>query len=79
MKQPRSKNLTPLGKYLWENRITDNEFAALMCKKLGLEKFRSTTVENWRYGRATPKGENIIAIRDITGMTTDQILGLEAA
>lgn len=76
VKQPRSKNLSPIGKYLWNNRISDIEFAKSMKERLGAEKFSSSTVENWRYGRATPKDDRLSAVRDLTGMSVEQILGL---
>lgn len=79
MRPPRSKNLSPLGKYLYENRISDNDFAGLMKLHLAVQKFSSSTVENWRYGRGMPRGENLIAVKAITGMTADQILGVESA
>jgi hypothetical protein len=78
VKQSRSKNLSPLGKYLWDNRISDMDFAAQMKGYLGVEKFSSSTVENWRYGRGAPKGENLAAIKALTGLSTDHILGLDA-
>jgi hypothetical protein len=77
VKEPRSKNLSPLGKYLWEHRISDRDFAQLMKLHLAVAKFSTSTVENWRYGKATPSGERLIAIRTLTGLTTDQILGTE--
>lgn len=76
MKQPRSERLSPIGKYLWNNRISDNDFAAMMREHLGVDKFSSSTVENWRYGASSPKGDNLSAVKALTGLTADQILGV---
>lgn len=50
----------------------------MMAVKLNVPKFATSTVENWRYGTRLPRGANMIAIRDLTGITADQMLG-EAA
>lgn len=77
MKPPRSKNLSPLGKYLWNNRISDVDFAGSMREQLGVPRFSSSTVENWRYGKTAPKGDNLVAVIALTGLTAGQILGTE--
>ena len=76
MKPSRSKNLSPLGNYLWNNRISDIDFARSMKEQRGLDKFSSSTVENWRYGKSDPKGENLAAVIALTGMTAGEILGV---
>lgn len=75
MKPSRSPNLSPLGKWLWEQRISDREFAVMMAAELGVSRFSTSTVENWRYGRRNPYGENMRAIKALTGITADQMLG----
>lgn len=78
MKAPRSKNLSPLGKWLWQQRFSDRDFAERVRIYRCLPKFSASTVENWRYGKTSPKGENLKAVMALTGMTADQILGLDA-
>lgn len=77
MKPPRSKKLSPLGKYLWNNRLSNRDFAASMQEKLHFDKFSPSTVEKWRYGQRYPKGANLAAVILLTGLTAGQILGTE--
>lgn len=77
MKQSRSKRLSPLGKYLWEQRYSDRDFADRIKIYRALPRFSPSTVENWRYGTRNPQGENLKAVMALTGMTADQILGLD--
>lgn len=77
MKPPRSKRLSPLGKWLWEQRFSDRDFANRVKIYRALPKFSASTVENWRYGTRNPHGENLKAVMALTGMTADQILGLD--
>lgn len=46
----------------------------MMAVKLNVSKFATSTVENWRYGTRFPRGENMIAIKDLTGITADQMM-----
>lgn len=78
MKQSRSQRLSPFGKWLWENRISDRDFADMMAAELGVPKFAASTVENWRYGTRTPSGRNMRAIKALTGITADQMLEVGA-
>ena len=78
MKEPRSKKLSPVGKWLWEQRFSDRDFANKMKAELGVPKFSASTVENWRYGTRNPHGKNLNAIIRLTGLTAGQILGMEA-
>jgi len=79
VKQPRSKRLSNLGKYLWDQRLTDSEFAEMMRAELQVPKFSASTVENWRYGTRNPTGKNLVAVVKLSGLTADTILGIEAA
>jgi hypothetical protein len=63
--------LTVFGRHLWENRISDAQFAEMMAKHLRLETFSKRTVEKWRYGKRIPHGENMKAVRALTGVTAD--------
>jgi len=63
--------LTAFGRWLWKNRISDAQFAEMMAKHLRLETFSKRTVEKWRYGKRTPHGENMKAVKALTGVTAD--------
>ena len=78
VKQSRSTRLSALGKYLWDHRISDNNFAAMMKHHLEVAKFSSSTVENWRYGISNPHGENLAAVKALTGLSVEQILGIDS-
>src|SRR5665213_3009173 len=63
--------LTAFGWWLWKNRISDAQFAEMMAKHLRLETFSKRTVEKWRYGKRIPHGENMKAVKALTGVTAD--------
>lgn len=73
MKQP-----TPLGVYLYERRISSEQFAVMMANELNLKKFSYRTVEKWRTGERVPNSRNMRAIKALTGITADQMLGESA-
>lgn len=63
--------LTAFGQWLWEHRISDAKFAAMLAKHLRLETFSPRTIEKWRYGKRKPNSVNMQAIRAITGVSAD--------
>jgi len=73
------KGPTPLGVYLYSNRISSEQFAEMMAKELKLQAFSARTVEKWRSGERIPNSKNMRAIKTLTGITADQMLGDEAA
>lgn len=66
--------LSALGRWLWDHRVSDRDFADMMAKELGVKEFSARTVEKWRYGLRYPSGKNMIAIKALTGVTADQML-----
>ena len=74
MKRPRGA-LTPLGLYLFTNRISSKEFAEMMGKQLGIKDFSPRTIEKWRtVSKSVPTGKNMRAIKALTGITADQMV-----
>lgn len=70
MKQP-----TPLGVYLYANGISSEQFAGMMANHLRLNTFSVDTVNKWRSGERVPNSKNMRAIRALTNITADQMLG----
>jgi transcriptional regulator with XRE-family HTH domain len=73
MKRSESK-LSLFGIYLWNNRISDAGFATMMANHLKVPKFSRRTVEQWRYGKRIPRGKNLKAIKELTGISADSFL-----
>lgn len=70
MKQP-----TPLGVYLYRNGISSEKFAESMAKELNLPSFSVNTIDKWRSGDRVPNSKNMRAIKSLTGITADEMLG----
>lgn len=73
MKRSKAK-LSLFGIWLWKNRISDAGFASMMATHLNLKTFSKRTVAQWRYGQRVPRGKNMKAIRDLTGISADSFL-----
>lgn len=69
------KHPTPLGVYLYTNRISSEQFAGMMAKELKVESFSTNTIDKWRSGERVPNSRNMRAIKALTGITADQMLG----
>lgn len=74
MKHSSETELSALGRYLWERRISDRDFAKMMATHLNVKRFSARTVEKWRYGLRVPQAGNMRAIKELTGITADQML-----
>lgn len=71
--------LTPLGLYLLTNRISSDEFAVQMANALKVDHFSARTVEKWRtVGGRTPSTKNMKVIKELTGITADQMMDAAA-
>lgn len=67
MKRNRTEtDLSPLGRWMRDNRHTTRTFAEKVREYRGLKVFSPRTVENWVYGDAVPRGDNMKAIMAIT-------------
>ena len=64
------------SEWLKKNRYSSRFFADAMARELGLERFSSNTVDNWRRGKASPRDRALIAIKKITQneVTADDFL-----
>jgi hypothetical protein len=65
---------TPLGIYLYTHGISSERFARMMADALEMETFPVSTVDKWRTGDRMPNSINMRAIKDLTGITADQML-----
>lgn len=70
----RTENVTPLGIWMWNRRVSNPEFAKLVAEELGIPAFSASTVEKWRYGHRFPAAKHLDAIKKLTGITADQML-----
>lgn len=73
-----AKQPTPLGVYLYSQGISSERFAEMMAKELNLKSFSTNTIDKWRSGDRTPNSINMRAIKALTGITADQMLGGDA-
>ena len=71
------KRSTALRDYLLTRRITSEAFAESLAKELNVKTFSTHTIDKWRDGTRTPSAKNLRAIKAITGLTADQIIGAE--
>lgn len=68
--QVRNIFATNIEEYLKQNKITDHAFSVQL-------KVRNIVVTNWRTGKSLPECETLKKVSQITGITIDQLLGIE--